>query len=83
MVVLIFRFVVNWPKSKYCNEEKKQKLQCGSNAIRDEVPDPLEDASSNKNAVHDGGQSRLCQHNISSSSSRIGGALRTSMSEMR
>jgi len=47
-----------------CNKEKDKQLQRGGNAIHDEVLHALKDTPRHNDALDDGGQTFLCQHDI-------------------
>ncbi len=56
--------VILWREGKDCDEEEYEELQCGSDAVVQEVGDAPEDAPCNHDCIHNGVQSRLRQDNI-------------------
>mmetsp|Transcript_29109 Transcript_29109/g.62706 ORF Transcript_29109/g.62706 Transcript_29109/m.62706 type:complete len:561 (-) Transcript_29109:1174-2856(-) len=55
------------------DEEEDQQLQSGRDAVRDEVLHALEDAAGDDDALHDGGEALIGEHDISSGASGVRG----------
>ena len=69
------RLVIDRFKHKGSQKEKHQQLQSSRNSVSDKVFDTTKNTARNLQTQDDSGETWLGQHNISSSSSGIGGTL--------
>ena len=51
-------------KCKHSYEEEQQQLQCGGDAVVQEVGDPPKDAPCYNNGIDNRAQARLCEHYV-------------------
>jgi len=58
------RHVVDGTECKNGNEEEDEELKRGGDTVGEKVADALEDLSRAKDAVHNGREPRLGEHNV-------------------